>query len=145
MIDWIKPQRASQKKNINIEIIRIAFTANRKREIRVEKFLNMRNKQTKTIVVDRVGVNLPTLHLFSCSYWMNSNQTKSEWKTWSRGTIYVCRVSSFNDLSFTVHYNYTKIGRLRPILSIRIVLSCFYLLVSHFEISQLESHVCRLP
>ena len=73
MIDWMQPQRrASQKKNINIEIIRIAFTANRKREIRVEKFLNMRNEQTKTIVVDRVGVNLPTLHRFSCSYWMNS-------------------------------------------------------------------------
>ena len=133
MIDWMQPLRASQKKNINIEIIRIAFTANRKREIWVEKFLNMRNEQTKTIVVDRVGVNLPTLHRFSCSYWMNSNQTKSEWKTWSRGAIYICRVSSFNDLSLTVHYNYTKIGRFRPILSIRIVLSRFYLLLSHFE------------
>ena len=30
-------------------------------------------------------------------------------------------------------YNYTKIGRFMPILSIRIVLSCFYLLISHFE------------
>ena len=73
MINWMQPLRASQKKNINIEIIRIAFTANRKREIWVKKFLNMRNEQTKTIVVDRVGVNLPTLHRFSCSYWMNSN------------------------------------------------------------------------
>ena len=53
----MQPKRASQQKNINIEIIRIAFTANRKREIRVEKFLNMRNEQTKTILVDRVGVN----------------------------------------------------------------------------------------
>ena len=34
---------------------------------------------------------------------------------------------------FTVYYNYTKIGRFIPILSIRIVLSCFYLLISHFE------------
>ena len=61
----MQPKRASQQKNINIEIIRIAFMANRKREIRVEKFLNMTNEQTKTIVVDRVGVNLPTLHRFS--------------------------------------------------------------------------------
>ena len=144
MIDWIKPQRASQKKNINIEIIRIAFTANRKRETRVEKFLNMRNEQTKTIVVDRVGVNLPTLHRFSCSYWMNSILNEK----WMENLVtwYNLRLSCFlfQWLVVTVHYNYTKIGRLRPILSIRIVLSRFYLLVSHFEISQLESHVCRL-
>ena len=37
------------------------------------------------------------------------------------------------ELSFTVHYNYTKIGKFLLILSIRIVLSCFYLLISHFE------------
>ena len=36
-------------------------------------------------------------------------------------------------LLFTVHYNYTKIGKFTPILSIRIVLSCCYLLISHFE------------
>ena len=37
-------------------------------------------------------------------------------------------------LPFTVHHNhYTKIGRFTPILSIRIILSCFYLLISHFE------------
>ena len=47
--------------------------------------------------------------------------------------IHVCRVSTFNDLAFSVHYNYTKIGRFMPILSVRIVLSCFYPLVSHFE------------
>ena len=35
-------------------------------------------------------------------------------------------------LSFTVHYNYRKIGNFTPILSITIVLSCFYLLISHF-------------
>ena len=37
--------------------------------------------------------------------------------------------------SFTVHYkfNYTEIGRFTPILSITIVLSCFYPLISHFE------------
>ena len=51
----MQPLRVSQKKNINIEIIRIAFTANRKREIRVEKFLNMRNEQTKTIVVEELA------------------------------------------------------------------------------------------
>ena len=36
-------------------------------------------------------------------------------------------------LSFTVHYDWTKSGRDTPVLSIRIVLSCFYLLFSYFE------------
>ena len=36
-------------------------------------------------------------------------------------------------LPFTVLHNYTKIGRFTPILSIRIILSCFYLHISHFE------------
>ena len=36
-------------------------------------------------------------------------------------------------LSFTVHYNYRKIGRFTPILSLTVVLSCFYLLISHFK------------
>ena len=31
------------------------------------------------------------------------------------------------------NYNYTKIDWFAPILSMRIVLSCFYLLISHFE------------
>ena len=31
------------------------------------------------------------------------------------------------------NYNYTKIDRFAQILSMRIVLSCFYLLISHFE------------
>ena len=35
-------------------------------------------------------------------------------------------------LSFTIHYNYKKIGTFTSILSIRIVLSCFNLLISHF-------------
>lgn len=34
-------------------------------------------------------------------------------------------------LSFAVHYNYSKISRFTPILSVRIVLSCFYLLITH--------------
>ena len=33
----------------------------------------------------------------------------------------------------TILYNYRKIGRFTPILPITIVLSCFYLLISHFE------------
>ena len=36
-------------------------------------------------------------------------------------------------LSFAAHYNYTKFCRFTLILSLRIVLSCFYLLISHFE------------
>ena len=40
---------------------------------------------------------------------------------------------SFILLVINVHYNYTKIGKFTPILSIRIVLSCFYSLLSHFE------------
>ena len=36
-------------------------------------------------------------------------------------------------MSITVHYQYMKIGTFTPILSIGIDLSCFYLLISHFE------------
>ena len=36
-------------------------------------------------------------------------------------------------MSFTVHYNYSKISRFTPVLCIRAVLNCFYLLISHFE------------
>ena len=46
-------------------------------------------------------------------------------------------------LSFAVRYNYTKIGSFPPILSIRIVLSCFYLLITHFE--TFSTWISRLP
>lgn len=36
-------------------------------------------------------------------------------------------------LSFIFHYNYRKFDRFTPFLSIRIVLSRFYLLIFHFE------------
>ena len=36
-------------------------------------------------------------------------------------------------LSFTVHYNNTKIGGSTQILSITIVLSCFHQLISYYE------------
>ena len=51
-------------------------------------------------------------------------------QTW----ISVYHVTKFSIyLSFTVHYNYTKISRFKPILSITIVSSCFYAPTSHFE------------
>ena len=46
-------------------------------------------------------------------------------------------------LVVTVHHNYTKIGKFTPILSIRIDLSCFYLLLSHFE--NVATRISRLP
>ena len=36
-------------------------------------------------------------------------------------------------LSFTVHYNYSEISRFMPVLCIRAVLKCCYLLISHVE------------
>ena len=42
-----------------------------------------------------------------------------------------------------VYYNYRKIGRFTPILSIAIVLSCFYLLISHFK--HFSTWISRLP
>ena len=47
--------------------------------------------------------------------------------------------------SFTVYCFYTKIGRFMPVLSKKIVLDCFYLLIFYFENSQLPFAVCRLP
>ena len=46
-------------------------------------------------------------------------------------------------LSYTVHCNYTKIGKLTSILSIRIVLSCFYLPISHSE--NFSTWISRYP
>ena len=48
-------------------------------------------------------------------------------------------------LSFTVHYNlnYSEIGRFTAILSITIVLSCFYPLISCFE--NFSTRISRLP
>ena len=46
-------------------------------------------------------------------------------------------------LLFTVYYNYMKIGRFIPIQPIRIVLSCFYLLISHFE--NFSTWISHLP
>ena len=48
-------------------------------------------------------------------------------------------------LSITVHYklNYSEIGRFTAILSITVVLSCFYLLISRFE--NLSTRISRLP
>ena len=42
-----------------------------------------------------------------------------------------------------VYYNYRKIGRVTPILSIAIVLSCFYPLISHFK--HFSTWISRLP
>ena len=62
-------------------------------------------------------------------------------QTWSN-LFHVTKISIY--LSFTVDYNCTKIGKFTQIISITIVLGCFCLLISYFENSQLESHVCRL-
>ena len=45
--------------------------------------------------------------------------------------------------SFTVYCFYTKIDRFMPVLSKRIVLDCFYLLIFYFE--KFSTAVCRLP
>ena len=47
--------------------------------------------------------------------------------------IFVPQDQDFHSPVVYCNYNYTKIGRFAPILSVRIVLSCFYLLISHFE------------
>ena len=45
--------------------------------------------------------------------------------------------------SFTVYCFYTKISSFMPVLSKRIVLDCFYLLIFYFE--KFSTDVCRLP
>ena len=45
--------------------------------------------------------------------------------------------------SFTVYCFYTKITSLMPVLSTRIVLDCFYLLIFYSE--KFSTDVCRLP
>ena len=45
--------------------------------------------------------------------------------------------------SFTVYCFYTKITSLMPVMSTRIVLDCFYLLIFYSE--KFSTDVCRLP
>ena len=45
--------------------------------------------------------------------------------------------------SFTVYCFYTKISSFMPVLSTRIVLDCFYLLIFYSE--KFSTDVCRLP
>ena len=45
--------------------------------------------------------------------------------------------------SFNVYCFYTKISSFMPVLSKRIVLDCFYLLIFYFE--KFSTDVCRLP
>ena len=45
--------------------------------------------------------------------------------------------------SFTVYCFYTKISSFMPVLSIRIVLDCFYLLIFYWV--KFSTHACRLP
>ena len=54
-------------------------------------------------------------------------------KTASINKIFVPRDQVFLLLSFTVHYNYMEISELTLVLSVRIVLSCFHLLIFYFE------------
>ena len=54
-------------------------------------------------------------------------------KTANINKIFVPHDQVFLLLSFTVHYNYMEISGLTLVLSIRIVLSCFHLLIFYFE------------
>ena len=65
-------------------------------------------------------------------------------KTAKINKIFVRRDLVFLLYSFTVHYNYMEISGFTLVLSIRIVLSCFHLLIFYFEKFSLESAVCRL-
>ena len=57
-------------------------------------------------------------------------------------TLYqVTKLSPY--FSFTVCYVYTKISNFLPVLSIRIVLDCFYLLIS--ILTKISTDVCRMP
>ena len=47
------------------------------------------------------------------------------------------------NLPFTVYYLYTKISGFTPVLSIRIVLDSFYLLIFYSE--KFSTLICRLP
>ena len=49
----------------------------------------------------------------------------------------------FPYFSFTVYCFYTKISSFMPVLSTRIVLDCFYLLIFYSE--KFSTDVCRLP
>ena len=66
-----------------------------------------------------------------------------KYHVYSKRQKWICATFSFILLVVTVHYNYTKISKFTPILSIRIVLSFFYSLLSHFE--NVSTWISRLP
>ena len=75
-----------------------------------------------------------------------SSRLTSPWRQTANVNLY--HVTKFSTLlSFTVHYNYTKICRFMLILSLKIVLSSLIFICSFLilKISQLESHDCCLP
>ena len=68
------------------------------------------------------GTNLKTIQGFKES---------RLWKTANENSYHLIKFSLY--LSFTVHYLYKKVSCFLPVLYIRIVLSCFYLLIFYFE------------
>ena len=64
-------------------------------------------------------------------------------KTANINKIFVPHDQVFLLLSFTVHYNSMEIGGFTLVLSIRIVLSCFHLLIFYFE--KFSNWVSYLP
>ena len=57
---------------------------------------------------------------------------------------FVPRDQVFPYFPFTIYCFYTRISSFMPVLSVRIVLDCFYLLIYILRNSQLESDVCSL-
>ena len=68
------------------------------------------------------GTNLKTIRGFKES---------RLWKTANENLYHLIKFSLY--LSFTVHYLYKEVSCFLPVLYIRIVLSCFYLLIFYFE------------
>ena len=82
----------------------------------------------------KLRILVDAIDRLSIAFSANGTESKREFVPRDQVSIY---------LSFTVHYNYTKIGRFTPILSIIIVLNCFYPLISHFE--NFSTWISRLP
>ena len=105
-------------------------------------FPNVSN--TKFCELFYMGLILLNILKSRCKININTREIKhrvfGKRQTW----ICQCYVTKFSIyLSFTVYYIYTKIGRFTPILSITIVFSWFYLLISHFE--HFSTWISRLP
>ena len=87
---------------------------------------------------------LADAHISSLGSLFLNRQRDKDSRLRQTANVNLYHVTKFSPyFSFTVYCFYTKISSFMPVLSKRIVLDCFYLLIFYFE--KFSTDVCHLP